>query len=361
MPDSVSSLLASPETGITGQELANQWMFIASCYSGIEQSLKVIAAAHCGLSVADLRNEVPRGRGHDLACLFKSLDHESQCILMRYYARFQSLHSYIPIDSLPDLLQSISRTDGKGYERWRYSLIETDSEIPTNSAEAMLAVWTSSVQLIGQRLGIEHVTRPEQALMRQLSKLLPRMSTEKDAIDPVWKECYEGPINHAARLLWEEHRGIEAELSWMESWVEAIKVESNDSKALRYFIDVATGNTASGLGIIWDSDGKRFAAIPWNMESVAKNATPAGARELYSAVWTARPGVLRQVYQNGYRVRENWECGYCLDGRWWRTIAAEKIDASGIQGALTASLHNYDLFVTLEGGAIQLFRPWEFK
>ena len=345
----------------TGTDIANQWMYIASCYSGIEQSLKVIAAAHRGLSVADVRKEVPRGRGHDLASLFKCLDHEAKCILMRYYARFRSLHSYIPIDTLPGFLQSISRTDGKGYERWRYSLIETGNDLPTNSAEAMLAIWTSSVQLIGKRLGIEHVILPEHAVMRQLGKLLPRVSTEKDAIGPVWKECYAEPINYAARLLWEAHRGIDMELSWMQSWVDAIKEESKDSKDLGYFIDRATGSTSTGLGIEWDSQSNCFSAIPWNMEAVVRNETPIGARELYSSAWTARPDVLRRVYQNGYRVRENWECGYCLDSRWWRTIVAEKIDASGIQGVLTAWLHNYDLFVTLEGDAVQLLRPWEFK
>ena len=345
----------------TGTDIANKWMFITLCYSGIEQCLKVIAAASRGLSVADLRKEVPRGRGHDLTILFETIDHDAKCILMQYYAHFQSLYSYIPIDSLPEFLRSISRTDGRGYERWRYSLIETDSELPTNSIEAMLAIWTSCVQLIGQRLGIEQVILPERGLMRQLGMLLPRVSTERDTIDPVWKDCYEEPINHAAQLLWEERRGILTRPSWILAWVEAVKEESKDSKELRHFINRATGNTTSGLGILWNYERKRFEAIPWNLVAVAEEKIPAGAREPYSDVSIAGPDVLRRVYENGYNVRENWACGSCLDGRWWRTIVAEKIDASGTQGALTAWLHNYDLFVRLEGAATQLLSPMDFK
>ena len=71
--------------------------------------------------------------------------------------------------------------------------------------------------------------------------------------------------------------------------------------------------------------------------------------------------VLRRVYSNGYRVRENWKNGNRLDGRWWRTIVAEKIDESRTQSVLEAWRHDYDLFVTLSGSAVELFQPWEFK
>lgn len=197
-----------------GTDIANIWMYIASCYSGVEQSLKVIYAEHRGRSIAEMRNEIRRGRGHDLALLFNGLDHGAKCILARYYARFQSLHDYIPIVSLPEFLQSISRTDGKGYERWRYALIETDVKLPTNSSEAMFAIWTSSVQLIGARLGLGHMTLPDQALAGWLQRLLLRVP---DTIDPIWKECYCQPINHAARLLWEDYRGIEAKQPWIDT------------------------------------------------------------------------------------------------------------------------------------------------
>ncbi|MDD9988150.1 MAG: hypothetical protein OXQ31_17875 [Spirochaetaceae bacterium] len=345
----------------TGTDIANQWMFIAACYSGLEQSLKVIAAAHLDISVEDVRKSVPRGRGHDLSILFKNLDHEAKCVLMRYYARFQSLHSYIPIGSLPDFLQSISRTDGKGYERWRYSLIETDNDLPTNSAEAMLAIWTSSNQLIGQRLGIEPIVMPEHALMRELGELLPRVSTGDDATQPRWRECYEKPINCAAQMLWDEHRGINTTSSWIQSWIEAIKERSTQSRELRHFIVRATGSGTTGLSICWDDEAKCFANVPWNMQSVVENEAPDGARELYSSAWDARPEVLRRTHQNGFTVRENWESANSLDGRWWRTVVAEKTHGSGVRDVLTAWLHDYDLYVELEGEATDLFRHWEFK
>ena len=67
--------------------------------------------------------------------------------------------------------------------------------------------------------------------------------------------------------------------------------------------------------------------------------------------------VLRRVYSNGYRVRENWKNGNLLDGRWWRTIVAEKIDESRTQSVLEAWRHDYDLFVTLSGSACCVVRP----
>ncbi|MCY4431271.1 MAG: hypothetical protein OXC11_12880 [Rhodospirillales bacterium] len=61
--------------------------------------------------------------------------------LAEQYRRFRTLHPYIDPATAAEFLNVVSAEDGRGYERWRYSLTAPEKKIPTNSAEALLSIW----------------------------------------------------------------------------------------------------------------------------------------------------------------------------------------------------------------------------
>ena len=155
----------------SGTALANAWALITIAYSGIEQSLKYMLARRSALPVDDwiLTPAGKKHKKHHLLKLFDDLDACDQYALNEYYARFQSLHNYIEEPTLRSFLCKVS-DQGKGYERWRYALVNATApnDLPRNSADAMLAIWSASVYLIQHRQNATGFMMPDAELWEML-------------------------------------------------------------------------------------------------------------------------------------------------------------------------------------------------
>ena len=140
-----------------GTDLAGAWPFITAAYSGIEQTFKFHIAEAQGKTVEELvATRGPEGakggarfpyRHHNLGRLFRCLDEPIRAAVSEQYRRFRTLHPYIGPAAAGEFLDVVSAEDGRGYERWRYSLTAPEQKIPTNSAEALLSIWDTAVQL----------------------------------------------------------------------------------------------------------------------------------------------------------------------------------------------------------------------
>ena len=334
-----------------GTQIANWWPFIAAGYSGIEQSFKFLLAVNQKTVIRELLKS-PKYRTHNLLFLFQGLDKKTQRILREYYRRFHSLHNYIRTETLEDFLKEVSGKAGKGYEQWRYALIEP-GRIPPNSVDCMMAIWEASVQLITKRQHPkQEILMPEQQLLRKFEDairhvwrntiLLRQVGHKEDTNDALdkWCEDYGHPINAFAQLIWNDYRGITTEnlvdLNWLAKllslWLDRIKDlrNNNNQTSLSYFIERARGNTRDGLGIRWDEGKKQFESIPWNMEEIALEIIPSTAQKMEGEKTLMRDRILQRVYNGGFDVKENQFRGkHTRDEIWMCTLLAEKEQISG--------------------------------
>ena len=207
---------------IPSVNLVNSWPIITAAYSGIEQSLKYLIASSCKMSVPAMRKSTREYNHHDLRKLLIALDKDAQSYLTAYYECFQSLHNYIESADLPAFLAAISSIDGRGYENWRYALIEPDNDIPTNSPDGMLAVWRASIHLIKHRgSGWRGLPMPSSEIWHELRCTNPVLCEHLPDDDL---------LNCAAQLLWEEYRGIPRERRAMNSIKHARNGSRTSSK-----------------------------------------------------------------------------------------------------------------------------------
>jgi len=318
-----------------GTEIANYWPFITGCYSGIEQSLKVILASERGLTVEQVLKE--KGRKyvtHDLGCLFSELDDTAKQVLEEYYERFRSLHNYIDASNLQQFLNEVSGPRGSGYEKWRYSLVETEGEMPRIGVECMLSMWGATVDLIASRQYPDkerHVVMPDDDLRNAMQASFRDAS--EDDIEAVneFVDPHRNALSAVAELLWKDHRGICSETEgsdWMATFLRrtlsAITEESNRSN-VSMFITRAKGRSPSGLSVRWNCQRQRFEAIPWNLPERVIDALPCGTQEYFPERYDE---LLRIIYQEGFSVRENLG-GVPTDPKWSCTLVAEKKEESG--------------------------------
>ena len=301
-----------------GSELARYWLFISGAYSGLEQSLKYLIATEKNLTIATVRDtrthEGPSARGadgsrpprrrypHHVHQLFEELDNGTKAVLREHYARFQSLHSYIPIECLDHFLSEVSGPKGSGYTRWRYALIEQGA-LPSNSAETLLTVWDTAVQICEERLweGKRRVIGIEQHLIQQLAPLLDhaltttsvnRQEAGEDYLDigVEIRRCvrrFGHPLNFFAQCLFHCARysgPFPRDASpWLEETLTRFLRELHAKPALsaatplRQFCRRAQGLTADGLGLEWDPSAKRFVSLPWTLRARLTRQPPPGA------------------------------------------------------------------------------------
>ena len=126
-----------------GTDIARNWTVITAAYSGLEQTMKYLIAEENAQSIAELI-KFREGKNlpyqtHDLLKLFSKLAEPTQDVVRDFYGRFQSLHSYISEETVGKFLSVVSEADGRGYERWRYTLIE-DRPLPRNSPEGIVTL-----------------------------------------------------------------------------------------------------------------------------------------------------------------------------------------------------------------------------
>ena len=283
---------------------------------------------------------------HHLLKLFDDLDACDQYALNEYYARFQSLHNYIEEPTLRSFLCKVS-DQGKGYERWRYALVNATApnDLPRNSADAMLAIWSASVYLIQHRQNATGFMMPDAELWEML---------DEHTSDPVLRgrmEQGDHPLNACAQLLWEEYREIanpKELLSSLREWV--CRIDPQRDSGLSYFADRARGLTSRGSGIRWNEATGRFEDVPWTLELIEVDEKPEDTREIHAPHGqTARQGVLRLIYRHGFEVRERAHDRHkaeedhrrCGTSKWQCTVLAKKARTSGNKLMLRVWEHRF--------------------
>ncbi|MCY4611004.1 MAG: hypothetical protein OXC38_04820 [Gammaproteobacteria bacterium] len=361
----------------SGTQIASWWAFVAAGYSGIEQSFKFMIAMERGVTIECLlSDEESNLRTHNLSRLFGQMDKRTKRVLSEYYKRFQSLHNYIRIKTLQKFLKEVSGTGGKGYEQWRYALIEP-GPIPPNSVDCMLAIWDACVQwMTHQQHPKQRIWMPELKLLKEFEDILERIYREPrlwrkssdgrpaDSTGDLqkWYEEHGHPLNAFAQLIWNDYRGIPpeetADPDWLANllrvWLERIKSlrESSNQTSLAYFIERAKGNTMSGLGIRWNADKTRFEDIPWNLEEIMQEEVPDSAIRMDGEKAEMRNGLLQRMYKDGFDVKENgFRSPQAKDETWVCSLMAEKEQASGEKVSIKVWEQKWspDLYVEING------------
>ncbi|MDE0219289.1 MAG: hypothetical protein OXJ90_08465 [Spirochaetaceae bacterium] len=347
---------------IPSVNLVNSWPIITASYSGIEQSFKYLIASSCSMSVPEMRRSTRQHNHHDLRKLLVALDQEAQSYLTAYYRCYQSLHNYIHHRDLSSFMTGISSMDGRGYENWRYALVEPENDIPTNSPEGMLAVWRASIHLIMHRGGRwRGLPMPSSEIWHELRCTNPVLCKHLPDDDL---------LNRAAQLLWEEYRGIpEREAS--DEFTEALadwKSKLVKIPLLSYFIRRSCG-LASGLSVRWDEESNVFEDVPWATRPLSAKNLPDGAREITGHRDSVRGYVIRSLYRRRLSINErtyDWrraqrDIQRSRETDWQRTAEAV---STGTEHDLVVRVweHILDPYirVTIDGSQDEVAYMWNF-
>ena len=349
-----------------GTEIAGVWPFITAAYSGIEQTFKFhIAEAH-GQTVEELvATRGPKGargdarqpyRHHNLGRLFGCLEKPTREALAEQYRRFRTLHPYVGPATVGEFLTDVSAEDGRGYERWRYSLTAPEKKIPTNSAEALLLTWDIAVQLCekgctGWRLrGVyEHLSEGFAWKLEEIMETLNLERMESGGAyhdfrreSTEWMRAHGGLLNAFSALGHRGHRGMfpNAEADGLsEPFAESLRrwMHAGDGGAVkaqsdvRVFLARAAGYRGRGQGVRWNDETKGFEDVPWELCETAADLPPErGFRFEEDYDGRRRLDKVRWFVQRGYRVTENHPAKEDMPaGRWLCTLCTEKIVGPG--------------------------------
>ena len=328
-----------------GSDIASKWTIITAAYSGLEQSIKYLIAEEMSCTIRELLN-LGGGNGngkirnrpyqtHNLASLFHHLEEETKSVIRDYFAQYQSLHSYITIETVDNFLSEVSGVDGRGYELWRYTLIEEDERLPRNSAEGMLAIWGICVEIARSRLyGSQGVRMLDDKLSSILSEKLfcsfedqyleiQRNSHSMDQrLLDLGRKAYDGifegkyPLNVFAEILQNfgtnKSHGLSGLPEYVSKavhiWIERISNfnEKPGITSLRIFVERAQGNTPAGESIRWNCDSRRFENVPWSLDLITDSTLPLDAIAIKHPKCLQE---LKEIARNcGYTIRENRSC-----------------------------------------------------
>ena len=374
-----------------GTAIANIWPTITAAYSGLEQTLKFLIAADKRITIEQLR-KCRRFRTHDLCSLFSEIPSDMRRTVQDFYRRFQSLHSYLPISTVDEFLDIVSGSEGKGYEQWRYTLIE-DTDLPRNSPETMLAIWGVCVQLAEKcAWNNERVQMPEAELAQTLCHLLethvmkvsvdrqnagePFQDISRETREWLWKSGY--PLNAFAEILWHHDRygthGVEGASDWFSEVLsrlpESILTRPNVKArtSMRVYVARAQGRTRDGSSIRWDKEEERFEAVPWTLETCFREEPPPGATKLNAP---DRQWWLSQLWafarEDGFRVLENRSFDKPAErGGWVCTLRAETEDSGNCKPLLSLweegdQIWHKDFYLLQEAGESEMskqLRNW---
>ena len=359
-----------------GTNIARKWTVVTAAYSGLEQTLKYLIAEEQGHTIPQLidygqpeirytdkyaRRQYPY-RTHNLAFLFSALGKATQDIVREFFARFQSLHSYITIDRVDQFLEEASGAKGLGYGRWRYMLIE-DEQLPRNSSEALVAIWGVCVEVAVARIWTkQRVRMPDEMLewefYHRLEKLRTAVAVERQNQGEefqdieaelktwLWNEGH--PLNAFADLLWhfdryEIHRVTDISDLFSDTlsrWARSVLEDpvTIGPATLRAFVERARGHWPDGASIRWNANSNRFEAVRWSMPTRFQGAPPPDAVVIGDPTWrgTRLNTLWREAREGGYEVREN----RAFDGPrdpdvWFRTLAVGVGQSRGVKPVLT--------------------------
>ena len=336
-----------------GTDIGNNFIVLTVAYMGLEQTFKYLIAYERGESIEEIT--APRGpyRHHDLGRLFEGLSEGRKATASEFYARFQSLHLYVPFTNASDFLRHVSGERGEGYEKWRYALIQNtaneENAPPLNSGETMMAVWQAAIDLADTTVRVDE-TSIEMYDEHLETLCIQILCDSHDAVyaagvnddwngETVQREIQEwvttkgGILNAFSSILWREarfgHHGVAYQNEW-SSRVLTKCLEKISSHPLRTthsniacFADRARGRYALGSGLTWDSRRNRFESVPWSLETRYIQTPPDNSIEIrhWGAVPDKRHRLYRAAEEGGYAVLENhWFGELPRNQRWMQTI-----------------------------------------
>ena len=272
----------------------------------------------------------------------------------------------------------VSGQRGRGYDRWRYSLIEDrDIEIPKNSPEGLVATWGVCVEIARERAwGKPEVQMPDAELATTLGmefqKAIDDVTIDRQrAGEPFqdighearnWAWNKKGHLLNAfADVLWhlsryEEH-GQRDTSGWLSEaltrWAKAVL--TNPAIAgrtmIRTFVERTRGDMLDGQSVRWNRAANRFEAVAWSLEGRQQEALPPHAIVVGNP--TDRGSRLRTLWQaakrSGYGVVENrsFNGAPANDESWFCTLevrADEAGDAKPILAMWQKRIASDDLY-----------------
>lgn len=340
-----------------GTEIAGVWPFITAAYSGIEQTFKFQIAEASEKTVEELV-AMPGSpyRHHNLGKLFRCLEAISRGQLSEQYRRFRTLHPYIDPVAADEFLDAVSAEDGRGYERWRYSLTAPERKIPTNSAEALLSIWDTAVQLCQSERERGHIRgvyeQLSEGLAWKLEQIVERFSMDRleRGLEPhdfrseslEWVRAHGGPLNAFSELVHRAHRGqlpqpsadgVSASFAeCLKHWLQArdggsVKAQSD----VLMFVRRAAGYRGRAQGVRWNRETNGFEDVPWELCETTVEAPPDGSFSLEDDFrGSRRLEKMRWVIQRGFRVTENYPARDDMPvDKWLCTLCGEKSVAPG--------------------------------
>ena len=294
-------------------------------------------------------------RHHNLGRLFRCLDEPIRAAVSEQYRRFRTLHPYIGPAAAGEFLDVVSAEDGRGYERWRYSLTAPEQKIPTNSAEALLSIWDTAVQLCqtdrkGWRLrGVyEHLS---EGFAGSLDGIMEKLSMERvrrgcayhdfRAESTEWMRTHGGVLNAYARLVYREHRRLLPDpgadglsslfADALRRWVQAGGGAVTPRSDVRMFVARAAGRRGPGRGVCWNVETDRFEDIPWELGETTVGEPPEGSLRFEDDYREShRLEEMRSLHLQGFRVTENHPAKADMPmDKWLCTLCGEKTVAPG--------------------------------
>ena len=334
--------------------LAQQWLTIGAAYSGIEQTLKYLIAFHKDLTVDELLVENgivenpaeepekrTRYRIHELGTLFLRLDRQTREAVEHDYAVWQSLYDYLPIFTCAGFLDHTQGDDNRGHLDWRYCPIQGRLP-PTNSADAMLAIWASLIRRCEEHAGIPHLTggrTADDAVRLGLCECLERACVDceqraaenDEPIPPLreelkrWAPSGACLVNNMAALLSHqesyleipEREGSEPMRRTLADCLRQLSREAGEGMrgALPTFARRALGYFPTGESVRLNPDAMRFENVPWPLQSKTRDNAPEGATRV--APEETANGRLRDIWHYArvadYQVKETREFAVNLD------------------------------------------------
>ena len=340
-----------------GTEIANEWMYIAAAYSGIEQVYKYLIADDGGMSVTELRKEA-KGKHdhHDIHTLFCELQEGDRAVLSEHYACFQSLHNYIERCSVGEFLRGVSEgRRNSGSVRWRYALVEPEG-LPRNSADAMMAAWEAATQLVDLRRSPHRpFLMPNVTLCRKLEELLRNAVCSQIDLrsSEGWSRNASGSIDEWALVLWRSARGLAPSDDDRSGsrWHERLLNGAREVRSLSQFVFRAIGSANGGRSIRWNSVSRRFEDLPWETDIVTQEEKPCNGQHVgVNDMWAARLYILGIAYRGGFTTEER-VFEQTDDTVWQRTLRARKREAgNSITMEIWERGFEPDMYVVVHGG-----------
>ena len=336
-----------------GTDIANNFVVLTVSYMGLEQTFKYLIAYEHGKTIEEITAQRGPYRHHDLGKLFEELSEETKATASEFYARFQSLHLYIPFNDVGDFLRNVSGERGEGYQKWRYALIQDTANEknapPLNSGDAMMAVWQIAIDL-ADRTVREDDNRIEMYEEHLETLCLGLLNDSHDEVyaagvnehwdgEMVLREIHEwiairdGILNAFASMLWNAarvgHHGAAFENEWssrvLSKCLERIACHPlrTTHSDMACFADLAEGRYALQSGLTWNSGRNRFESTPWSLEKRYIQTPPETSIEIryWGAVPDKRHRLWRAAEEAGYVILENhWFGELPRDQRWMQTI-----------------------------------------